>query len=45
MRYPEWHHSLTRAGIILYGLDPSEDAHFPELQPALSLHCIVTFAG
>ena len=43
MRYPEWHHSLTRAGIILYGLDPSEDAHFPELQPALSLHCIVTF--
>ncbi len=34
---------MTRAGIILYGLDPSEDAHFPELQPALSLHCIVTF--
>lgn len=29
--------------IILYGLAPSEDAHFPELQPALSLHCIVTF--
>ena len=28
MRYPEWHHSLTRAGIILYGLDPSPEVHF-----------------
>ena len=43
LRHPEWRRDMTRAGIILYGLDPSEDAHFPELQPALSLHCIVTF--
>ena len=43
LRHPEWRRDMTRAGIILYGLDPSEDAHFPELQPALSMHCIVTF--
>ena len=36
LRHPEWRRDMTRAGIILYGLDPSEDAHFPELQPALS---------
>ena len=33
LRHPEWRRDMTRAGIILYGLDPSEDAHFPELQP------------
>ncbi len=43
LRHPEWRRDMTRAGIIVYGLDPSEDAHFPALQPALSLHCIVTF--
>ena len=43
LRHPEWRRDMTRAGIIVYGLDPSEDAHFPALQPALSLRCIVTF--
>ena len=43
LRHPEWRRDMTRAGIIVYGLDPSEDAHFPALRPALSLHCIVTF--
>lgn len=43
LRHPEWRRDMTRAGIIVYGLDPSEDAHFPALQPALSLRCIATF--
>ena len=43
LRHPEWRRDMTRAGIIVYGLDPSRDAHFPALRPALSLHCIVTF--
>lgn len=43
LRHPEWRRDMTRAGIILYGLDPSKDAHFPALQPVLSLHSIVTF--
>lgn len=43
LRHPEWRRDMTRAGIIVYGLDPSGDAHFPALRPALSLHCIVTF--
>ena len=43
LRHPEWRRDMTRAGIIVYGLDPSGDAQFPALQPALSLHCIVTF--
>lgn len=43
LRHPEWRRDMTRAGIIVYGLDPSGDVHFPALQPALSLHCIVTF--
>ena len=43
LRHPEWRRDMTHAGIIVYGLDPSGDAHFPALRPALSLHCIVTF--
>lgn len=43
LRHPEWRRDMTRAGIIVYGLDPSGDARFPALRPALSLHCIVTF--
>ena len=43
LRHPEWRRDMTRAGNIVYGLDPSGDAHFPALRPALSLHCIVTF--
>ncbi len=40
LRHPEWRRDMTRAGIILYGLDPSEEAHFPALQPALSLQSV-----
>lgn len=41
--HPEWRHDMTRAGIILYGLDPSNEVRFPALQPVMSLKCIVTF--
>ena len=43
MRHPEWHHSLTRAGIILYGLDPSPEVHFDGLRPTMTLKSVVTF--
>ncbi len=43
MRYPEWHHSLTRAGIILYGLDPSPEVHFDGLRPTMTLKSVVAF--
>lgn len=43
MRHPEWRHDMTRAGIILYGLDPSDEVRFPTLQPVMSLKCVVTF--
>ena len=43
LRHPEWRHDMTRAGIILYGLDPSEEVRFPALQPVMSLKCVVTF--
>ncbi len=35
--HPEWRGSMTRAGIVLYGLDPSEDLHFPALRPVMAL--------
>ena len=34
---------MTRAGIILYGLDPSNEVRFPALQPVMSLKSVVTF--
>ena len=43
LRHPEWRHDMTRAGIILYGLDPSSEVHFPALQPVMSLKSVVTF--
>ena len=43
LRHPEWRHDMTRAGIILYGLDPSNEVHFPALQPVMSLKSVVTF--
>lgn len=43
LRHPEWRNDMTRAGIILYGLDPSDDLHFPALRPVMTLKCIVTF--
>lgn len=43
LRHPEWRHDMTRAGIILYGLDPSGEVRFPALRPVMSLKCVVTF--
>lgn len=43
LRHPEWRNDMTRAGIILYGLDPSDELHFPALRPVMTLKCIVTF--
>ena len=43
LRHPEWRHDMTRAGIILYGLDPSNEVRFPALQPVMSLKSVVTF--
>ena len=42
MTHPDWRHDLTRAGIILYGLDPSPEVHFG-LRPVMSLKAVVTF--
>ena len=43
MRHPEWRHDMTRAGIILYGLAPSEEVRFPELTPVMTLKSVVSF--
>ena len=32
---------MVRAGIVLYGLDPSDDAHFPALRPAMTLKAVI----
>lgn len=42
MRHPEWRCDLTRAGIILYGLDPSGEVHFDGLTPVMTLKAVVT---
>ena len=42
MTHPEWRHDLTRAGIILYGLDPSPEVRFG-LCPIMTLKAVVTF--
>lgn len=43
MRHPEWRLDMVRAGIILYGLDPSDELRFPALRPVMTLKCLVTF--
>lgn len=42
LRHPEWRGSMTRAGIVLYGLDPSPEARFPALRPVMTLKTVVT---
>ena len=34
---------MTRAGIILYGLDPSPEVHFDGLRPTMTLKSVVAF--
>lgn len=40
--YPEFHHDLVRAGIILYGENPSDDVRLAGLQPALCVKAAVS---
>ena len=42
MRHPEWRCDLTRAGIILYGLNPSDEVKIPGLRPVMTLKARVT---
>ena len=42
MRHPEWRGAMTRAGIILYGLDPSGEVHIEGLRPVMTLKARVT---
>ncbi len=40
--YPEYHLDMVRAGVVLYGLKPSEQVkNMPNLKPVMSLHSIV----
>ncbi len=40
--YPEYHLDMVRAGIVLYGLRPSEQVgNLPELKPVMSLHSLI----
>ena len=41
--HPEWRCDMTRAGIILYGLDPSDEVRFPALQPCMTMKTVVSF--
>ena len=43
LRHPEWRRDMTRAGIILYGLDPSPEVHFDGLRPTMTLKSVVAF--
>lgn len=43
LRHPEWRRDMTRAGIILYGLDPSPEVHFDGLRPTMTLKSVVEF--
>lgn len=40
--YPAFHHDLVRAGVILYGENPSHDAMLSDLRPALCLKAAVS---
>lgn len=45
MMYPEYHLDMVRAGVILYGLYPSEEVDYTRLQlvPAMTLKSKVTY--
>lgn len=40
--HPEWSCDMVRAGVILYGQDPSAQVAFPGLRPAMSLKTVVS---
>ncbi len=41
--YPEAHFDMVRAGIVCYGYQPSEFVSVPDLVPAMSFRCNVSF--
>lgn len=41
--YPEYQMDMVRAGIVLYGLLPSNEVKAPELRPVMSLKSVVSF--
>ena len=40
--HPEWACDMVRAGILLYGQDPSGEVSFPGLQPVMALKTVVS---
>lgn len=40
--HPDWSCDMVRAGVILYGQDPSAEVTFPGLQPVMSLKTVVS---
>ena len=40
--HPEWSCDLVRAGVILYGQDPSAEVAFPGLRPVMALKTVVS---
>lgn len=40
--HPEWSCDMVRAGIILYGQDPSAELRFPGLRPVMTLKTVVS---
>lgn len=42
LRHPEWRADMSRAGIVLYGLDPSAQAVFPALRPVMTLKTVIS---
>ena len=40
--HPEWSGDMVRAGVILYGQDPSAQVRFPGLRPVMSLKTVVS---
>ncbi len=42
LRHPEWRAGMTRAGIILYGLNPSPQVQFDALRPVMTLKTVIT---
>lgn len=40
--HPDWSRDMVRAGIVLYGQDPSNQVAFPGLRPVMSLKTVVS---
>ena len=40
--HPEWSGDMVRAGVILYGQDPSAEVAFPGLRPVMALKTVVS---